>query len=173
METRQEQFTDRWFVISVFLKGVISAFEMLVGILVLVIPPQAVIGFLIDMSEDALADNPDSFLAVHSLEALQHLPPLAQGFIAVYLFSRGFLKLLLVVALLRNQLWAYPAAIGVLGLFVCYQAYEVVKHHSPIVLLLSVFDLIVMWFIWREYRIVRAHPRHSAVEEVIDSGTAA
>jgi len=165
-ETRREQFIDRWFTISVFLKGLISFFEIVVGVAVLLIPPDAVIGFLMDMSEDALADNPHAFFATHSLRALQHLPPLAQGFIAVYLISRGLIKLLLVVALLKNKLWAYPASLAVLGLFVLYQVYEIFKTHTGLLILLSVFDLAVMWFIWREYKMVKADPRHNPVAAV-------
>jgi len=162
-ETRKELFIDRWFTISVVLKGIISAFEVVVGVLVFLIPPQAVVGFLIDMSQDALADDPDSFFATHSLHVLQHLPPIAQGFIALYLISRGLIKLVLIIALLKNKLWAYPAALIVLGLFVLYQIYEIVKLHSLPIGLLSIFDLTVMWFIWREYTMVKADPRHDPV----------
>lgn len=162
-EARREQFIDRWFTISVFLKGLISFFEIVVGVAVLLIPPDEVVGFLVDMSQDALADNPHAFFATHSLHALQHLPPLAQGFIAAYLISRGLIKLLLVIALLKNKLWAYPASLAVLGLFVLYQLIEIAKAHSPVVILLTVFDLAVMWFIWREYKMVKADPRHNPV----------
>ncbi|BCG83133.1 hypothetical protein MesoLj113b_66750 [Mesorhizobium sp. 113-3-3] len=40
-----------------------------------------------------------------------------QHFYAFYLLSHGIVKLALVVALLKNKLWAYPSSLIVLGLF--------------------------------------------------------
>ena len=56
------------------------------------------------------------------------------------------------VALLRSKLWAYPAAIAVFGGFVGYQVYRFTLTGGFGLVALSVFDLIVIWFIWLEYR---------------------
>jgi uncharacterized membrane protein len=58
--------------------------------------------------------------------------------------------------LLRGKLWAYPLSIWVLLAFIAYQLYRYTFTHSIGLILLSIFDLVVLWLIWHEYRTVRA-----------------
>jgi uncharacterized membrane protein len=60
-----------------------------------------------------------------------------------------------VIALLKNKLWAYPWSLVVLGSFILYQIYRFTFTHSLALIVLTVFDLAVIWLIWREYQIVR------------------
>jgi uncharacterized membrane protein len=107
-------------------------------------------------AEGELAENSTDFIATQLAHVAQQLSFAGSTFIAFYLLSRGLIKLLLVVALLKNQLWAYPASLVVLGLFVAYQCYQLTAGFSALLLALTVFDLIVMWFIWREYQVLRS-----------------
>jgi uncharacterized membrane protein len=63
----------------------------------------------------------------------------------------------LVAGLLRNKLWAYPASLVVLGLFIAYQFYRFSYTHGAGLIVLTVFDIIVMGLIWHEYRLVSRH----------------
>ena len=67
------------------------------------------------------------------------------------------MKLLLVVDLLRDKLWSYPASLIVFGLFIVYQLYRYSYTHGAGLIVLSVFDIVVMGLIWHEYRLVRQH----------------
>jgi uncharacterized membrane protein len=58
---------------------------------------------------------------------------------------------------LKNQLWAYPASLVVLGLFMIYQIYQIIIGHSALLIALTLFDMIIMWLIWHEYRLVSRH----------------
>jgi uncharacterized membrane protein len=78
-------------------------------------------------------------------------------FVALYLISRGLIKAFLIGALLKNKLWAYPWSLVVLALFVVYQLYQILTAHSLIVIAITLFDLVVMYFIYREWRIVKEH----------------
>jgi uncharacterized membrane protein len=60
---------------------------------------------------------------------------------------------------LKGQIWAYPSSLAVFGIFVLYQTYLFALNHSPAVALLTLFDVIVIWSIWREYKIVRTGGR--------------
>jgi uncharacterized membrane protein len=80
------------------------------------------------------------------------------AFVGLYLLSRGLIKFFLIIALLRDIRWAYPASIAVLGLFIIYQAYQIVMIHSIVVGLITAFDLVVIYFINREYQIVLKRP---------------
>ena len=77
-----------------------------------------------------------------------------KSFATFYLLSHGIVKLFLVAGLLRNKAWAYPASLAVLGLFIAYQLYRLTFAFSIALVLLTVFDFVVIWLIWHEYRLV-------------------
>jgi uncharacterized membrane protein len=157
----QEKRVTRYFRISVILKGAISLAEIAAGALVFFVPVSFFTGALMRFAQGELIEEPGDFIATHLATLAQHLSVESGTFIALYLLSRGLIKLVLIAALLKNQLWAYPSSLAVLGLFVAYQAYQIAMAHSLFVVALTVFDLVVMWFIWKEYHIVRLH-----IEEV-------
>jgi uncharacterized membrane protein len=61
-------------------------------------------------------------------------------------------KVVLVAALLRNQIWAYPWMIVFLVVFIVYQLYRMTFAFSIGLLGLTVFDLVVVWLTYREYQ---------------------
>jgi uncharacterized membrane protein len=75
---------------------------------------------------------------------------------AIYLLSHGVAKVVLVVFVLRNKLWAYPWMIALLVLFIVYQTYRLTERPTVGLGLLTVFDGLVAWLTWREYRAKQA-----------------
>jgi uncharacterized membrane protein len=71
---------------------------------------------------------------------------------AVYLLAHGVVKVILVTALLKNQLWAYPWMIGFLGIFIVYQLYRLSFRPSVGLTALTIFDAVIAWLTYREYR---------------------
>ncbi|WP_337128019.1 DUF2127 domain-containing protein [Mesorhizobium sp. Cs1321R2N1] len=63
----------------------------------------------------------------------------------------------LVAALLKRRLWAYPASLAALLLFIIYQLYRFSYTHSAGLIVLTLFDLLVVWLVWHEYRLVQSH----------------
>jgi uncharacterized membrane protein len=80
-----------------------------------------------------------------------------QHFYAFYLLSHGIIKVALVIGLLRDKLWAYPASLVVLGIFIVYQLYRFSYTQGFGLIVLTVFDVIVMGLIWHEYRLIPHH----------------
>lgn len=153
----QEKNITLYFRISIFLKGAFSLLEVIGGVLAFVVPVSAVTDLVVRFAEGELAEDPGDLIATH-LVTFAHQFSFASGtFIGVYLLSRGLVKLGLVVALLKNQLWAYPSSLAVLGLFVLYQIYQIAVAFSLFLVGLTLFDFVVMWLIWREYQVVRLH----------------
>ena len=70
----------------------------------------------------------------------------------MYLLSHGAVKVVLVIALLMNKLWAYPLMITVLAIFIVYQVYRFSHSHSVSMILLTVFDVVVISLTWIEYQ---------------------
>lgn len=74
----------------------------------------------------------------------------------------AIVKIILVVGLLKNRPRAYPASLIVFGLFMLYQVYLLTHKVSLGMAALAVFDIIVMYFIWREWQIMKAHQHKPA-----------
>jgi uncharacterized membrane protein len=153
---------------SVILKGLISLAEIASGLIVLFIPTTLIIAFAEWLSVTAPAYGVPAFF-VNQVENLADT--FTHGtliFVSFYLLSRGIIKTFLVWALLKNTVWAYPASLIVLGLFVVYQTYQIITTHSVFVITITVFDLIVIYFIWREYQIVKEHlQEQSPIQPVV------
>jgi uncharacterized membrane protein len=53
---------------------------------------------------------------------------------------------------LRDKLWAYPWMIAFLWVFIVYQVYRLFIRFTLGMLLLTLFDLLVVWLTVREYK---------------------
>ena len=118
---------------------------------------QSIANFVNAITQDELIEDPNDFVATHLLAMAHGLSVQTKSFYAFYLLSHGVIKLLLVVGLLRNKYWSYPASLIVLGLFVVYQLYRFSYTQGFGLILLTIFDVIVMILIWHEYTLVRRH----------------
>lgn len=145
------------FAVSVLLKGAHSLIECIGGILLAVIGTSSIHQLVSRFTQYELAEDPRDFIATHLLQFSQSFSVSTQHFYAFYLLSHGLVKLFLVVGLLRNQLWAYPASLVALLFFILYQAYRYSYTGSIGLIILTIFDMAVMALIWHEYRLVAGH----------------
>ncbi len=145
------------FEISILLKGAHALIECAGGLLLAFISTDAIRNLVDLLTQSELVHDPDDFIANHLLGLAHSLTVSTQHFYAFYLLSHGLVKVLLVIGLLRNKLWAYPASLGVMGLFIIYQLYRFSYTHGIGLIVLTVFDVFVIWLIWHEYRLVRRH----------------
>lgn len=150
---------DRFFYLTIWLKGLHAVLEIAGGAALLFTSPELILRVIALMTQDKLANDPDDFVANLLLHAAQNLSLSSERFAAYYLLSHGVVKLFLVAGLLRNRRWAYPAALAVFGAFVLYQIYRFTYTRSLGLVALTIFDLAVMWLIWREYRVRYSAPR--------------
>lgn len=137
------------FEISIVLKGVGALLESVLGAVLLY--SNSVLDIVRAMLENELLDDPTDFLTNH-LGTFLNPSPEAQHFGGLYLLSHGVIKLVLIVGLLRDKLWAYPASLAVFALFIVYQLERYLRTHSVWLLVITAIDLAVMWLIWHEYR---------------------
>jgi uncharacterized membrane protein len=147
---------DDTFKVSVTLKGIDGALEIVGGAVLLFVRPTTLDQLARSLTQHELAQDPHDFLARHVLHSAGQLTHGSTLFAAVYLLSHGIAKVVLVVALLRDQLWAYPATIVLLGAFIAYQLYRLSYRVTLGLTLLTIFDAFVVWLTWREYRIKRS-----------------
>ena len=151
----QERQVTKYFRISVLLKGFHALFEIVGGLLLAFIPPAIVLSVVEALTQYELLEDPHDLVANFFLSVAQQFSITGSLFASVYLLSHGVIKLALVAALLRNVRPAYPISMIVLGTFAVYQMYRFSITHSPALIALTIFDAVVIWLIWREYKILR------------------
>ena len=150
-----EKNIHRAFEIGVILKGIHALLEIVGGSLLVFVSTNTFANIVASLTQEELTEDPKDLVANYLLSSARHFSVNAQAFAAWYLLSHGIIKLLLVVGLLKKQLWAYLASLVVLGLFILYQIYRYSFTHSIWLVSLSIFDLIVLWLIWHEYQRMR------------------
>jgi uncharacterized membrane protein len=103
---------DRIFEISISLKGLDGLLEVVGGILLLLLSPAQLTSIITLLTQHELSQDQHDFIATHLLMYAHTLSASVLVFAAVYLLAHGIVKIVLVVALLKQQLWAYPGQSG-------------------------------------------------------------
>ncbi|PJE65571.1 DUF2127 domain-containing protein [Candidatus Saccharibacteria bacterium CG10_big_fil_rev_8_21_14_0_10_47_8] len=143
---------DRTFYVSLLIKAADSILEIIGGILVLFTTPVQINNIASTLTQHELSQDPHDFLANHILKATHDFTNGGRYFAAFYLLSHGIVKIVIIAALFKQRLWAYPSMIVVLGLFVAYQLYRINDRFSIGLVLLTLFDIFVIWLTWKEYK---------------------
>jgi uncharacterized membrane protein len=152
---------DTTFKIGLVLKGLDGILEVIGGLLLLFLSPAAIEHIVRMLTAHELSEDPHDLIARYLLHTASHLTTSTTLFGAIYLLSHGGAKIVLVVLVLRDKLWAYPWLIALLLAFIVYQIYRIsFVHFSVGLTALTVFDSALVWLTWREYRAKRAarHP---------------
>ncbi|MGH9713466.1 MAG: DUF2127 domain-containing protein [Candidatus Acidiferrales bacterium] len=149
--TQPNKLLDRTFHAAITLKGIGALMEIIGGVLLWFIKPAAMSNLLQLLFLQELARDPDSFLSTHVLRQSTKLAHLDPTFASAYLLSHGITKLLLVICLWMNKLWAYPLTIAVFAGFCVYQVHRYMHTHAISLILLTLFDIFLIYLTWREY----------------------
>jgi uncharacterized membrane protein len=145
---------DRTFAVGIILKGLNGIIEVVGGLLLLVATPESIGRIVTALTRRELAQDPSDFLATRllHLSAANTLTPGGLRFAAIYLLAHGLVKVVLVVAVLRGRLWAYPWMIGFLILFIGYQLYRIAVDPTAGMIALTIFDVFLTWLAIREWQ---------------------
>jgi uncharacterized membrane protein len=142
---------DKIFEGGIILKGISGILEFLGGLLLVFIDPATIHRFLTFVTQREIQEDPHDKFANALLHSAQHLNAGSKTFAIAYLWVHAAVKLIAVFGLLRNKLWAYPFALITLGLLMLYQVYSIIVQASIGMTLLTIFDVFILWLIWREY----------------------
>jgi uncharacterized membrane protein len=140
------------FRVGITLKGLDGILEVLASVALYSISPAKMTEFVRRLVEHMVARMPNGYLAAHLIAASQKLNNDSREFAAIYLLTHGLVKVILVVCLWMNKLWAYPLTIAVFGLFMLYQMGRFAHTHSIAMILLTVFDAVVIYLTWVEFQ---------------------
>jgi uncharacterized membrane protein len=153
---------DWTFAVFLVLKGLDGLLEIVGGALLLFVSKAQLDAWVVTLTQHELSEDPNDFVATHLLSAAGGVTGGGLTFAALYLLAHGAVKVVLVAAVLKDRLWAYPWMIGFLVLFIVYQGYLLVVAPTAGIALLTVFDAFMVWLTWREYQ-KRRVPRPAVV----------
>ena len=143
----QEKRIHQIFVITVALKGLHGIVEIIGGIALAVFSTDAILRLLYHLDKHQLVTR--------------HFSTGEHHYYVWFFLSHGALNLALAIGLLLEKLWAYPAAMVVLALFIVLQMHRFTHVHDPGLVLFSILDVIVIGLAVHEYRLLRKHlPTH-------------
>jgi uncharacterized membrane protein len=143
---------DRVFEVGIIAKGLNGLAELVGGLLLLFMTPGSIYRLVALLTQGELSEDPHDIVAHYLLHTADGLSGGAVLFGAVYLLTHGAVKVVLVIALLLNKLWAYPCLIVVLLVFIVYQLYRIALDPGAGLIALTVFDAVIVALTWREYR---------------------
>ncbi len=138
---------------TIFLKGFNGVIEICGGILTTFLTHNYIIRLALKITHQELGEDANDFFGQHILTLAQNFSTSTRHFVAFYLFSHGITNIILAISLLQKKLWAYPAAIVVTSLSSLYQIFRYTHTHSVWLLVLTSFDMCVIWLTWHEYNI--------------------
>ena len=150
-----EKNTYLFFKLTLILKGCLAVAETVGGFLFLLLSKNFITNFVSGITADELSEDANDYIAQHLLSAANQLSLSSQHFLALYLLLHGLLKIALVIGLLKNKLWAYPASLIIFSLFVAYQIYRYSFTHAVGLLLLTLLDIIIIALVWHEYNYLK------------------
>lgn len=152
-ELKEKKLIREAFDVGVILKGIDGILEVIGGILLFFIKPQTIDNIVRVLTQHELSEDPRDLIANYLFNTAQHLSISSKYFGLYYLFSHGIVKIIIVSGLLLNKLWAYKLGLIFLIFSIFYQTYRFMLNGSIGMLLLTLFDIVVIWLVWKEYRL--------------------
>ena len=146
---------------SILLKGIHAMLEIVGAGLMAFVKPESLSSLVRFLTQGELAEDSHDFLASLMVQLSQQYSVSSQRFGVFYLLSHGLLNLLMVLLLWRRKLWAYPAIVVVLCLFIAYQILRWTGTHSLFMVFLTLFDAAMIWLTLVEYKRLRANSQKS------------
>jgi uncharacterized membrane protein len=147
----------RMFEIALVLKGLNGIVELVGGALALFVPLRTVNQLVLWLTASEIENDPNDWLANTLIDAAEKLSMGTKAYASFYLLAHGAVKVFLVYSLWRQKIWAFPVGLSLIGALVCYSIYRFTHTHAVSLLFFAAIDLIIMWFVWREY-LVRRQP---------------
>lgn len=163
---RDNRWYERIYKVGVGIKGFDGTVELIAGIW-LWAAPHSLQQLL--QSWHASISGWDSGLAPHLANGVSKVSDELYGevlvFAIAFLLSHGIIKLALVYALLEEVLWAYPYALGVLGLFVVVQIVTLMTRPGLGMAILLALNILIMLIVWGEWDKLK----HEASKKLVEN----
>lgn len=154
---RRASWFDGAYRVGIVIKGFDGLVELVAGVALLVAP--GTVHWLLSHVAGEMYQHhthTGQFIATYVARLDGDLARSGLVFLIAFLIGHGIVKLALVYCLLQRIVWAYPYALGFLGLFLVYQLYVLVSNPTSIGMwLFTLLDVVIIWLVWGEWRDLR------------------
>jgi uncharacterized membrane protein len=138
--------------ISLAIKGLMALTEVVSGAALMAIGTGRVAHFVDWLVNNELTADPTDVIGLTVRHVANSLSLDTHNFFAWYLITQGMVKLLTIIALGRGERWFFPIGAAILTSFILYQLIHIWLDYSGILLVLTLFDIVVVTLVMREYR---------------------
>lgn len=152
METpRETRVLDRLFYLALTVKAIDGVIGSLAGIFLGVLPQATLTHWLFLLMRYESGREASDFIMRHLRQISYQLTGHHRFLVVLYLLAHGLSKVLLSAAVLQGRRWAYPWAIGFIGVFMVYSLYRITLTHSHLLAVLFLIDGATIYLIRREW----------------------
>jgi len=151
----ETQLLHRTFLLGIGAKGIFGLLELLGAVLSFVISPAQIHAFATWVTAKEIQEDPKAVIAQFILHLGTSVNVSQTHYMAIYLGIHGLVKVLLVLALLRDKRWAYPWMLVALIAFIATQTWQMVAGFTWGLAILTAFDVFILWLTYREWNL---HP---------------
>ena len=153
---KDQSFVHRAFWLSLFLKGLDGALQLLGGVVVILFEPGTLGRAYRWLTRFLMGKSSHNAEADFIREAASSFHISVEVLVCIYLLTHGIIKVLLVYGLLRERLWVFPAAFAGFGFFLALEIYRISQHFYWAILILMCIDIFVIIMVFLEYKKVKA-----------------
>lgn len=152
--TKAEQEKDiLWlFDLTLILKAVNGALEMIAAAIIFAVPPPLVLRIIEFLTGGELTQDADDPIVSMIRDAAQSFAVHTHYLFALYLALHGAVKIILVWGIFKGKRIAYPLFVIALLIFGSYEAYRGFLRHETLLQFFAVFDVLVLVLTIHEYR---------------------
>ncbi len=101
--------------------------------------------FVTFLTQKELLEDPHSKVANALIHSTDHFSSGSKTFAIVYLWVHAVIKLIAVIGILKNQLWAYPFSLITLGALMIFQLYSIFFIKVSVgLIILTIFDVFIL-----------------------------
>lgn len=149
---KPETLVDKIFEGGIIIKGLSALAEFLSGLLLVFLTPEHLKNLVSFLTQRELKEDQNSTWVHLILNSANHLSSGSRIFLIIYLWTHALVKLIAVIGILSNKLWAYPFSLITIGAMILYQIYSIIVNPGLGMVLLTVFDIFIVVLIWIEYQ---------------------
>ncbi|KKW11580.1 MAG: hypothetical protein UY50_C0010G0005 [Parcubacteria group bacterium GW2011_GWA2_49_9] len=160
----KEKILHGLFELGLALKCFNGLWETLSGGILLFTSKATLENWFVALSYRELLEDPDDKVIGFIIGTLLNPETSTKVFVAIYILAHGLLNIFLAIQLYRKEHWAYPATVGIMSVLVLYQAYRILIHHSFILTVFTLCDIIFIYLTWHEYK-HRIDPKEPSTAE--------
>lgn len=153
----KEKNIYKLFKFSLALKGLQALAEIIAGCVFYSVSISSFSFFIQKLVSSELIEDPNNSIFSYIFNSAQNFSLADKSYFAFYLLSHGFVKFVLIGGILKNKVWAYPVFLVVQVIFIIYQTTSAIYRHSIILAVITLFDLLILWLVWHEYKIKQKH----------------